>query len=214
MAALSVALNGKFLVSVGTEGLDIVDVGVHGDRLGPEPANLGVRGGSYPEGGQSRYFIWEDERPLQPGDTISVTFSQEGNSSRPGQTVEELYPEEAPTPPQPFPSVDEVLKELTQRPKQFDHLSFRLVAPNSAITEGGTAVDEHGFAFSVLWNSHRSGSARVSLHTYSLEYLAKRREANYHADMRLQYGQGVTFVVAPNPTVDTDARKSGARGSP
>jgi hypothetical protein len=42
---LTITLNGTELVTVSSEGLNILNVRVHGDRIGPEFANLDVSGG-------------------------------------------------------------------------------------------------------------------------------------------------------------------------
>jgi len=214
MPALSVTLNGEFLVCVATDGFDVVDVGVSGDLLGPEHATLRISGGPYPDGRESQYLIWEDERTLMPGDAVSVAFLAEGATSRPGKTIEELYPDEKPSPTEPFAAPEEVVRELKQRPRAFESLAFEFVGPDGASVQAQTAADEHGFAFTVLWNSQRPERARVSAHTYTLDSLITRENGKYHGEAKLTFGQHAGFkVLAPNSTVERDARKSGARPS-
>lgn len=214
MPALAVTLNGEALVSVSMDGFDIMDVGVSGDLLGPEHATLRVSGGSYPQERESQYLIWEDERTLVPGDKVSVEFLASGTTSRSGKTIEELYPDEKPTQKAPFAPVEQVVRELKQRPKKFDSLAFEFEGPDGVGVRARTAPEEHGFAFTVLWNSHRPERARASAHTYTLESLITKENGKYHAEARLTYGQRVTLtVLAPNSTVERDARKSGARPS-
>jgi len=67
MAALAVALNDEPVVTVATDGIDILDVHVSGDCIGPELASLRVSGGAYPDGQPSTYLIWQDVRRWWPG---------------------------------------------------------------------------------------------------------------------------------------------------
>jgi hypothetical protein len=211
MPALAVALNNEPVVTVGTDGLDIVDVHVSGDRLGPELAILRASGGSHPDGKPSTYLIWQDECPLRAGDIVTVGFLKEGVSSRPGQTIEELYPDEPPKPTEPFAPPEQVIRELMQKPTQYQALHFRLVNADGTVTEGSTAPAEHGFGFSVSWISQRPERARLSLHTYTLQSLIDRTNSNYHSQGWLQFGQGVLFTVAPNNALLTDAYSSPLR---
>jgi hypothetical protein len=215
MPALSVALDEEHLLTVATDGFDVLDVGVSGDRLGPERATLRVSGGSYPEGRESQYLIWEDERALIPGDTLSVTFSAVGATSQRGKTIEELHPDKMPTDHKPFVPIEEVIQELKQRPTVFDALAFEFIGPDGRSVQAQTTAEEHGYSFTVLWNSHRPERARVSAHTYTLDSLVAKQNGKYHADAKLTFGQRVAFkVLAPNSTVERDARKNGARPSP
>ena len=215
MPALSVKLNGEFLVRVATDGLDVFDVGVSGDLLGPEHATLRVSGGSFPEGQPSLYLLWENERTLVPGDTIEVAFLAEGNTSHPGKTIDQLYPDEEESPSEPLAPAEEVVRELKQRPKAFASLAFEFIGPDGSSVLSKTSPEEHGFAFSVLWNSQRPERARASAHTYSLDSLMTKEKGKYHGEAKLSFGERAAFkVLAPNSTVERDARKSGARPSP
>jgi len=179
--------------------------------VGPELAILRVSGGSYPDGKPSTYLIWQDERPLQAGDTVSVSFLKEGVSSRSGQTIEELYPDDPPKPTGPFAPPEQVIRELMQQPTQHQALHFGLVSPDGNLAYGSTAPDEHGFGFSVSWISQRPERARLSSHTYTLQSLIDRTNGKYHSQGWLQFGQGVSFTVAPNSALLTDASTSPLR---
>jgi len=212
MPALSVSLNGEPLVSVATDGYDVIDVGVSGDLLGPEHGSLRVSGGSYLEGQESRYLVWEDERILVPGDSVAVAFLAAGATSRRGKTIEELYPDEKPTGKETFAPAKQIVRELKQRPKAFDSLAFEFVGPDGAPVRARTTPQEHGFAFTVLWNSHRPERARASAHTYTLASLVTKKNGKYHAETKLGFGQQVTFkVLAPNSALLSDASTSPLR---
>jgi hypothetical protein len=212
MPALSVTLNGEHLVSVATDGFDVIDVGVSGDLLGPEHATLRISGGSYPDGQESQYLIWEDERALVPGDSVSVVFLAKGATSRPGKTIEELYPGEKPTHKEPFTPAEEMVRQLKQRPKAFESLAFEFTGPDDATVRASTGPREHGYAFSVLWNSHRPERARASAHTYTLDSLITKENGKYHAETKLAFGQRAIFkVLAPNSALLTDTYSSPLR---
>jgi hypothetical protein len=201
MAALSVALNDQFLVSVATNGFDLVDVSVSGDVMGPKHAILRVSAGSYPEGQASTYLIWEDERHLMPGDMVSVHFRVDGTTSRPGKTIEELYVNEPELrPAEPFATPEQVVADLKKKPKCFPFLAFEFIAADGTRSQIETAPGEHGFGFTVLWDKFRPETVRAALHSYTLDSLITKQNGRYHANSRLAHGQGVSLVIrgAPN----------------
>ena len=209
MPALSVTLNGEHLVSVATDGLDVIDVRVSGDLLGPEHGHLEISGGSHPNDQGFQYLIWEDERTLVPGDSVSVVFLAKGATSRRGKTIEELYPGKEPTRKEPFALVEAMVRELKQRPKAFESLTFEFTGPDGATVRASTGLTEHGYAFTVLWNSHRPERARASAHTYTLESLITKENGKYHAETKLAFDQRATFkVLAPNSALLTDTSTS------
>jgi len=150
-----------------------------------------------------------------PGDTLSVTFLAAGATSQRGKTIDELHPDKMPTEHKPFAPIEEVIQELKLQPRAFDALAFEFIGPDGGRVQAQTTTEEHGYCFTVLWNSHRPERARVSAHTYTLDSLVAKENGKYHADAKLSFGQRVVFkVLAPNNTVERDARKSGARPSP
>ena len=54
---LAVKLNGEHVVTVATDGLDLLDVRVHGDVISEGFASIYMSGGSHPEGAESSYLI-------------------------------------------------------------------------------------------------------------------------------------------------------------
>jgi len=212
MPALSVTLNGERVVSIATDGFDVIDVGVSGDVLGPDLATLRISGGSHPEGRDFQYVIWEDERTLVSGDSVSVVFLAEGGTSRPGKTIEELYPDEKPIQKEAFVPTEDMVLELKRRPKAFESLAFEITGPTGATVQASTSPNEHGYGFTVLWNSHRPDWARASAHTYTLDSLVTKESGKYHAETKLEFGQSATFkVLAPNSALLTDASTSPLR---
>ena len=195
MPALAVLLNGEHIVTVAADGMDLVDVRVSGDLLGPEPAIVDVTGGTMGEGSDHLYLTWVSRRALAAGDSLEVTFLPEGVTSSPGKTVDELYPEMSGSPPPAFQPIEEVVRELIARPKHFESIAVSLRAPDGTMTKVRTKQPEYGFAFSMSWASHRADKVRVSLHTYTLQSLLDRANGTYHADYKLGQGQTVAFNV-------------------
>jgi hypothetical protein len=190
-------LNGDPLATVSSDGLSLVDVNVSGDCVGPELAILRISGSAHDEERPKKYLIWEGERHLADGDEIRVTFLESEANSRPGKTIEELYPAETissgETPPPE--SLEETIRELGQRPRLHERLTFLLTPPDGTNINGATRPDEHGFGFSVGWVWLHPERARVSLHTYTLKSLIDRSDMRDHARMHIEYGQSVTFRV-------------------
>ena len=158
--------------------------------------------------------MWESRRPLSPNDRLIVAFAKDGTTSRPAQTSDDSDLDAADEPLEPFVPASEMLEMLGKQQKTFDFLECRLVAPDGSITTCRTTPQDHGFGFHVFWNSRQPDAARVSLHTYTLEGLASKQNGTYHVDLRLQFGERVIFELAPNHTVERDARNNGARPSP
>jgi hypothetical protein len=187
-------------------------VGVSGDLLGPEHATLRISGGSHPDGEDFQYLIWEDGRTLVPGDSVSVVFLAEGGTSRPGKTIEDLYPGEKPTDKEPFVLAENMVRDLKQRPKAFESQAFEFTGPDDAIVRASTGPGEHGYAFTVLSNSHRPERARASAHTYTLDSLITKENGKYHAETKLAFGQRATFkVLSPNSALLPHASTSPLR---
>jgi hypothetical protein len=104
------------------------------------------------------------------------------------------------------------VRELKQRPKAVESLAFEFTGPDDATVRADTAPSEHGYTFTVLWNSHRPERARASAHTYTLDSLITRENGKYHAETKLAFGQRAIFkVLAPNSALSTDASSSPLR---
>jgi hypothetical protein len=68
-----------------------------------------------------------------------------------------------------------------------------------------TLPEEHGFGLSISWLSNHASTARVALHTYTLQSLIDKSGTNYHLKARMQCAQEVKIKVAPNNRMETDA---------
>src|SRR5262245_38315307 len=178
MPALDVSLDGITIATVNTDGFDVMSVNVGGTLIDDDPASLHVSGGSYPESGASLFLWWVPELVLRAGQNIGVSFLEYGATSHPGKTTEELFPNEPPKTQTDFTPTAELFKQLRAKPKVRKSFSFRLVSSSGTSFVGTTAPDEHGFGFTVLWNSFHPERARVSLHSYTLDSLEARGPMN------------------------------------
>lgn len=193
MPALRVSIDGATLATVSMDGYDVMSVRAGGTRIADGLATLDLSGGSYPEFGESTYLTWINEVPLQTGQVVTVTFLEAASSSHAGKTIEELFPDEQPSTQTDFKPTAEMFAELRAMPALRDRFSFRLVSSSGTNFAGETALDEHGFGLTVLWNSSNPERARVSLHSYTLNNLEARGPMNNHVEEKLHYGGWVCF---------------------
>lgn len=193
MPVLSVSIDGVTLATVATDGYDVMSFHVSGTRIDDCLATLDLSGGSYPETGESAYLTWISEVPLQAGQVVTVTFLEAGLTSHAGKTIEELFPDEPPSTQTDFKPTAEMFAELRATPLLRDRFAFRLVSSSGANFAGETLLDEHGFGFTVLWNSHHPERARASLHSYTLNNLEARGPMNIYVEEKLHYGDWVKF---------------------
>ena len=196
MPALRVSIDGVTLATVSTDGYDVMSIRADGTQIDDGLATLDLSGGSYPEAGESTYLTWISEVPLQAGQVVTVTFLEAASSSHAGKTIEELFPDEPPSTQTDFKPTAEMFAELRTMPRLRDKFSFRLASSSGTNFAGETTPDEHGFGFTVLWNSHNPERARASLHSYTLNNLEARGPMNYHVQEKLNYGDWVQFEVA------------------
>lgn len=193
MAALDISIDGIKVATVNTDGFNVVSVNIGGTLIDDELASMNLSGGSYPEDGHPTYLTWVCDRPLHTGEHITVSFLKNGASSHSGKTIEELFPDEPPSTQTDFTPTTEMFEKLRAKPKQREKFSFRLVSSSGASFVGATMPDEHGFGFTVLWNSFDPEEARVSLHSYTLDSLETRGPMNNHVEERIHYGASVEF---------------------
>ena len=192
MPALSVSIDGKMIATVCTDGYNVLSVSASGTRIDDELAHLDVAGGTYPEDGDSTYLMWASALPLQLGQVVTVAFLESALSSHAGKTIEELFPEELSSETKVKP-IATVIDEIRAKTKLRDNFSFRLKSSLGTMFVGETTPDEHGFGFTVLWNSFHPERARVSLHSYTLESLEARGPMTNHVEERISHGASVCF---------------------
>jgi hypothetical protein len=193
MPGLAVSVNGKEIVTVSTEGYNLLAVRVSGDLISEEFATLDMSGGLYGEGENNKHLTWINLIPLKPGDEVAVRFLVEATTSHPGRTIDELYPEgERMGPWQPL---EKMFEDLATEPKVRERFTFVLTAPGAESLRAATTLEDHSFGFSVTWAWNYPQRARVSLSSASLTNIAKRESGTDHAGFKLEPGQGVTLRV-------------------
>lgn len=197
MPALEVSVDGVTIATVSTEGFEVMSVDIGGALIDDDPATLNVSGGSYPENGSPLSLWWVSELSLHPGQRVNVSFLEHGTSSHPGQTIEELFPNEPAATQSDFTPSPDLFKQLRAKPKVRNSLSFRLVSSSGASFFGTTTPEDHGFGFTVLWNWLNPERARLSLHSYSLESLEAQGPMNNHVEEKIHFGDSVEFELVP-----------------
>jgi hypothetical protein len=197
MPALSVSIDGTPIATVSTDGYDVLDVRIHGACVDEQLASLDLAGGSFPEQGESTYLWWIDELPLRTGQVVTVSFLENGPTSQPGKTVEELCDGEPPRTETEAKPRAELFAELRSLPRLREKFCMRLKVSTGIRFAGETRPEEHAFAFGVLWNSFHPERARVSLHSYTLESLEARGPMNYHVQERIHCGDSIEFELIP-----------------
>lgn len=175
MPAISVLLNGELLATVNTKGYDVVSVHIHGTKTDDEFAILEMSGGTYPNNGESTHLIWINSLELWPGQRLEVRLQESGETLPAGKTIEELFPEEADTEvPADFAPTEAMFTALRAKPLRREEFSFQFLGSTGTSFVGKTASTDHGFGFSLVWNSNRPERACCSLHAYTLDELENR----------------------------------------
>lgn len=158
-----------------------MSVAVQGTCVEEEVAELMLTGGKYPEEGDSVYLTWINSHPLKAGDLVEVTLQDEGETSHDGKTLAELFPDEVESGERvDFTPTAELFAELRQRTQVRERFRFELQTSRGTTYVGETAEGEHGFGFTVLWNSHRPSRASLSLHSYTIDSLEHRSPMHDH----------------------------------
>jgi len=194
MAGFLITVNGKQLVSVSNEGLNIFTVQIHGDVIGEELAAIEVYGGHYGDDEADKHLIWVSDYEISSKDEVEVVFCKDIATSHPGKTIEELHPETE-KPSGPWQPTDEIFKDLATQPRLRKKFTFELATPVGEVIRSSTGQNEYSFHFSAMWRWIKPDEARVSLTSNTLEGIEKREAGLKHAAFTLQYGQGVKLRV-------------------
>jgi hypothetical protein len=187
-------LNGVDVVTVSSNGLNVLNLRVYGDRVSPEFASLEINGGQYGEDAENKHLIWESDQHFVPGDEIAVTFLENAFTSRAGRTIEKLFPDEQ-EPQGPRQPIEQIFQRIAQRPKVRDGFSFLLSAPAASPMNFETSPEDHNFGFSISWEWTRPELLRASLSSNSLGGIAKREGGTDYASFRLRFGEQVILRV-------------------
>lgn len=211
MTGMSIAVNGTCVATIGLDGKEVVNAAVYGalDRL--PKAFLDANGGDYRAGGAG-HRIWVSERPVLPGDVVTVSFDAHCESADEGATIAELYPDaaseaaEATEPTEPTEPTDnkrdrtisaELAAEIRARPRLHDGFRVRVRTSSEgeaeAEAEAASGDDSTDFAVSLLWDHTRPHQARRHLSTSCLaDFLAK---AGRRTQLQTVLALGETAVI-------------------
>ncbi|MDP3824732.1 MAG: hypothetical protein Q8R33_24940 [Burkholderiales bacterium] len=196
MPTLTASVNGTLLAQVRTDGYDVMSVAVQGTCVEEEIAELMMTAGRYPEQGESVYLTWINSYPLKAGDLVEVTIQDVGDTSHDGKTLAELFPDEVDSVEQmDFTPTAELFADLRSRTRVRETFRFELQTNRGTAYIGETAKTEHGFGFTVLWNSQRPGRASLSLHSYTIDSLEKKEAMHDHVREYIEPFSSVRFRV-------------------
>lgn len=195
MPALRTLIDGVPLATVSSDGYNLLSVRVSGTRINEELATIEVSGGIYPEGGESTYLIWAADINLLPHQEVTVQFLERAETSHPGKTIDEQYPDEPLPEEEDFTPTPEMFAKLRTMPTYRDAFKLYLESSQGARAHVETTSEDHGFAFSVVWDSFRPIQARMSLHSYTIQSMEERTDSNYHVQEKLSYGDEVKLAL-------------------
>jgi hypothetical protein len=191
MAALRTLIDGIPLATVSSSGFNILAVHVSGTRINEEFATIDVSGGIYPKDEQSTYLLWASDVKLLPHQVVTIQFLEEGDTSHAGKTIEEYFPDEPAFEGEDFTPTPEGFAKLRAMPSFRDSFNLVFESPLGNRVKVKTTDAEHGFSFSVVWDSTRPLNARSSLHSYSIQSMEDKNEGIYHSKEVLAYGDTV-----------------------
>ena len=195
MPSFTISRQGKPLARVNTDRLELLSIHVSGTRISDEFACIETHGGVYSGEGEQKHLIWINSEPLQPGETVKVDFSMEGETSHPGRSIEELYPDEPSEGRSDFKSGEDSFGEVRERAQVRGCHRFEVQLPSGEIRQFESLPEEHGFGFLIVWHSSEPERARMSLNTYTLEGLERREAGNDHVRQSLVPGTTVAIRV-------------------
>ena len=194
MAGLSVSINGKEITSVASEGLQLIVLSLHGDLFSEELAILHLTGIKQTQEDGHTHFTWINVRELTEHDMVEVLFDQDIESSHPGKTVEELFPE-SDDPELPMPSMEEVAEwRATQTRRRLKH-EIELRSADGTFRSITADDPDYGFSFSVKWIWVRPDEASVRLTTTLPSETLDGKPGAPHTEFRLQHGESVGIRV-------------------
>ena len=126
MPSIAVFVDGALMARVNSEGLDILTVNVGSTKADETLATIEFSGGKYPDDGDSSHLIWLNELQLSSGQTVRVLVSASGDTTAPGRTLEELYPDLPEEKEGPMPTRSQLIAEVSKRPHFREGYSFTL----------------------------------------------------------------------------------------
>jgi len=153
-----------------------------------------VSGGFYDDGKNDKHLTWECQRPISPGDEISIMLLEDALNSHEGKTLAELFPDEH-EPYGPHQPLEQDLFQLSNRPKIRRGFSFTITTPSGDDIQAETLPDEFSFGLLVVWNWTNPTKASVSLTSNTLDNIAQRKSGTEHSRFCLLHGQNLKIHI-------------------
>jgi len=192
MSGFKVLLNGSHMISVSTEGLNLLNVRIQGDTLSEEFSSVSITGGNYGDGKDSQHLIWLNDKVIDSGDVVEVVFLKDVENSALGKTIEDLYPQNSEN-FGPWQPEAEIIKQLLKSPKQREAFSLQITNPADEQIDVSTSGDDFTYSFSVMWNWSQPESASVCASSNSLQKIVNREDGTNFARFKIHFGQKVLF---------------------
>jgi hypothetical protein len=194
MPAISIQLDLVQLAMINLEGMEVVDVSVHGALERHPKATLDAHGGNYSEGGCGQ-LIWVAEQPLQQGQVLKVTLIESCDAWDQGKTIDELFPDEEPCTQTDFTISEEMAAEIRARPNLHEAFSVHVKTSHGQRAETVSDPLNSNFSFSVMWNFTQPTQVRVRLNTHCLDDVVARKAGTNHLTATLTFGDSATFTL-------------------
>ena len=195
MPALRTLIDGVPIATVSSDGYNLLSVYISGTRINEELATIEVSGGMYPKGGESTYLIWATDIHLLPYQEVTVQYLKQAETSHPGKTIDEQYPDEPPCEVEDFTPTPVMFAKLRTMPTFRDGFMLSLESSQGARLLVETNPEDHGFAFSVVWDSFCPQRARMSLHSYTIQSMEDRIGGHYYVQEKMNCGDEVKFAL-------------------
>jgi hypothetical protein len=193
MPGLTLLLDGHKQASVNCEPYEVASAGVKGTVIEEEFASVDLMAGSYSRHNDVHH-VWLPDLALLPGQLVEIRFDEKAETAPPGRTLEELFPDKASESPwEPPLSVTDTFAQLRNKRALRSGFGFSLQSTRGTSYEGRTASGDHGFGFSVLWNSLRPTRVSVSLHSYTIDDLEHKSPLKDHVREFLEIGGWVAL---------------------
>lgn len=195
MPALRTLIDGVAIATVSTDGYNLLSVRVSGTRITEELATIEISGGIYPEGENFTHLIWATDIHLLSHQEVVVQYLEKAETSHSGKTIDEQYPDESHDEEYDFTITPQMFTNLRAMPIYRTGFKFLFESSQSTNLLVDTTPEDHGFSFSVFWDSFQPQNARISLHTYTIQSMEDKIDSSYHVQEKMNFGDEVKFTL-------------------
>jgi len=201
MPAFAISIDDQLIATIDTQGLLVFSVRMGGNLSDEELASLHVSAmRDLPDGDPQTHCIFVSDLAMQAHQTVAIAMNATGSTNPQGKSIKELYPEASDSPVENFDFrfTESQYLEARARPTYRSSLSFRYESTTGEVQEQTTSAGQDTFAFSVLWDWTRPESARVSIHSSSLENIRDRSVGVDYVRDTLEIGQRAAITMLPS----------------